>query len=181
MKKKILLFIMIFVLFDLSASDYSKFYMGLDLAYLDPFYSNIFYNQIDTQFHIASDLDISIPINLIIPKDKAYDCFAFGGSINLNYRPFKKSLFLSFSMIEVEYFFNSDAPQERLQYLNHIALGYSFFLNENFIIEPSFIFFNPSGVYDLSIFKDSLGGFSPIRFSLIVNYKIFEFANEKNS
>jgi hypothetical protein len=171
----LILLICIAVIPNLSAeNDKSSIYLGLDLGYLDPLLSSTLYNQVSVKFDIAPGLEFSFPINYVIPLKDNYDSSSLGCALNLDYHPFENGLFFSFSLFDVTYVFGSDAPSTRLNYLNQMGLGYSFIFKK-FLIEPSFIFINPNGVYDVTInqLKNALGGYPTIRFQFIVGYRLF--------
>lgn len=180
MKKMIILLILCFTISSTlyADEDGSSIYVGLDLGYLDPFFSNTIYNQINIKLIAAPDLEFSLPINYTIPIKDNYDSSSLGCALNLDYHPFENGLFFSFSLFDVVYVFGSDAPTTRLNYINQMVLGYSIQIGK-FLFEPGIAFINPNGVYDVTInqLKDSLGGYPTIRCQLMISYKIFESDN----
>jgi hypothetical protein len=93
------------------------------------------------------------------------------------YRPIFNGIFVSFSLVKIEYLTGYDAPLENIQYLNKLSFGYTYKINENWFVEPSVSFFNLNGMYEDSILilKDSFGDFPSVRASLLIGYKIFNF------
>jgi hypothetical protein len=176
MKKFILLLLFcIAITPNLFADDKSSIYLGVDLGYLDPIFSSTIYNQVGFKLDVAPGLEFSVPINYVLPLKDNFDSSSLGCALNLDYHPFENGLLFSFSLFDLAYVFGSDAPPCRLNYLNQIGIGYSFPINK-FLFEPTILFINPNGVYDVTInqLKDSLGGYPTIRCQFIVSYKIFE-------
>lgn len=175
--KRILLILLLcsVVLLNLSATDdKSSIYIGIDLGYLDPLFSSTVYNQVSVKLNVSPGLEFSFPINYVIPLKDNYDSSSLGCALNMDYYPFENGLFFSFSLFDLAYVFGSDAPYTRLKYLNQIGLGYSFYISK-FLIEPTIIFINPNGIYDLTIsqLKNALGGYPSIRCQLMVGYRLF--------
>ncbi len=157
-----------------SIDDVSSIDLAIDLSYIDPVINNVIYNEITPSINIYDDLSLRIPVNFIIPIDKNLDVYGIGSSIDVLYRPFFNNIFISFSLIKVEYLFGLDSPYENIQYLNKLTFGYSYHYNEKIFIEPAMSFFNLNGIYDdsISTLKDSFKGFPTTRFSLLVGYRI---------
>ncbi|MBK5200636.1 MAG: hypothetical protein JJE21_03785 [Spirochaetaceae bacterium] len=178
MRKKIaVLLITLISIFSISAEEKSSsLFIGLDLGYLDPFVNNTIYNQIVPRINVVPGLDLELDLNLVIPKDSSYDSISFGSTLNLDYSPFNNGLFFSFSLFDIAYVFGNDAPLNRLNFLNQLGFGYTFYINR-FALEPALIFINPNGVYDetVSELSNSLGGYPFLRFQFLLSYKICDF------
>lgn len=178
MKKIALLFLLIIISTNLFADDEpSSLDVALDVAYLDPFIDHIVYNELTLNLNVDSDISLRIPINIIFPLSNTSDLIGIGGSIDVLYRPIFNGIFVSFSLVKIEYLTGYDAPLENIQYLNKLSFGYTYKINENWFVEPSVSFFNLNGMYEDSILilKDSFGDFPSVRASLLIGYKIFNF------
>lgn len=178
MKKIALLFLLIIISTNLFADDESSSLdVALDVAYLDPFIDHIVYNELTLNLNVDSDISLRIPINIIFPLSNTSDLIGIGGSIDVLYRPIFNGIFVSFSLVKIEYLTGYDAPLENIQYLNKLSFGYTYKINENWFVEPSVSFFNLNGMYEDSILilKDSFGDFPSVRASLLIGYKIFNF------
>lgn len=178
MRKKIILLVLTLIsIFNISAEDNSSsLFIGIDLGYLDPLFNDTFYNQIVPRINVVPGLDLDLALNLVIPKDTSYESTSFGSILNLDYRPFNNGLFFSFSIFDIAYVFGNDAPLNRLNFLNQLGFGYSFYIHR-FVVEPALIFINPNGVYDetVSELSNSLGGYPFLRFQFLLSYKICDF------
>lgn len=177
MKKVVFLFLFfVLSICNVYANDESSSIdIAIDVSYLDPLINNIIYNEITPSIKISSDLSIRLPINFIIPREKNLDLIGIGTSIDVLYRPFFNNLFISFSMIKVEWLLGLDAPFENINYLNKLSFGYTFYIKDKLFIEPSISFFNLNGIYEesITILKNNLVGFPTTRFSLLVGYQLF--------
>lgn len=179
MKRIVFLFIISSTLiFNLYAiEDISSIDLAIDVSYLDPFIDDVIYNEITPSLNIYDDLSLRIPINFIIPTTKNLDLYGIGTSIDVLYRPFFNNIFISFSLIKIEYLFGLDSPFENIQYLNKLSFGYSYQFNKKIFIEPAITFFNLNGIYQdsISTLKNSFNDFPTTRFSLLVGYRIINF------
>jgi hypothetical protein len=158
-------------------SDKSSLDLSLDLAYIDPFIDDVLYNEMTLNLNIEEDFSLRIPINLVIPLDGNIDVKGVGGSIDVLYRPLFNGIFISFSLVKIEYLFGIDSPLENLQYLSKLSFGYTYAIDETLYIEPAVSFFNLNGIYEesLDILKDSFGSFPSLRASLCIGYKVIDF------
>lgn len=175
MKRFLIFIIVLSFSFPLFAVKNSYISAGIDLGYFEPLKDKIVFNQVEFKIKLDDDFDLIIPMNYVIPTNKSNECMAIGGGLCINYKPFNKNLFITLSLIEVEYLFGYDSPTDPLKYYNHFSLGYSFHLTKNLSIEPSFSIINPYGIYDMSALKDCLGGFPDYRISIFLSYKFFNF------
>jgi len=178
MKKIVFLFFLVIVSSNLFANEEpSTLDVALDLAYFDPFIDDIIYNEITFSLNVTSDFSLRIPLNVIFPLDNSIDIVGIGGSIDFLYRPLFNGIFVSFSLVKIEYLSGYDAPFENVEYLDKLSFGYTFKISNNFFIEPAISFFNLNGIYEDSIIslKDSFKDFPSIRASLLVGYKIVVF------
>jgi len=151
--------------------------VSLDLAYFDPFFDDIIYNEITFSLNVTPDFSLRIPLNVIFPLDNSIDIVGFGGSIDFLYRPLFNGIYVSFSLVKIEYLSGYDAPFENVEYLDKLSFGYTIKISNNFFIEPAISFFNLNGIYEDSIIslKDSFNDFPSIRASLLIGYKIVVF------
>ncbi len=178
MKRVVFLCIIYLVPINLFAvTNKSSLDLSLDLAYIDPFIDDILYNEVTFNLKVEDDFSLRIPLNFVIPLDKETDVKGVGGSIDILYRPLFNGIFVSFSLVKIEYLFGIDAPLDNLQYLSRLSFGYTYGINENLYIEPSVSFFNLNGIYEesLDILKDSFNSFPSLRASLCIGYKIINF------
>ncbi|MCY1151121.1 MAG: hypothetical protein PQJ49_01690 [Sphaerochaetaceae bacterium] len=178
MKRVVFLCLIILIHFNLFASDdKSSLDLSLDLAYIDPFIDDILYNELTLNLDIEEDFSLRIPVNFVIPLDGNTDVKGIGGSIDVLYRPLFNGVFVSFSLVKIEYLFGVDAPLENLQYLSKLSFGFTYDIAESLYIEPSVSFFNLNGIYEesLDILKDSFNSFPSLRASLCIGYKIIDF------
>ena len=178
MKRVVFLCLLIFIATDVySDIDPSSIDVAVDLLYIDPFIDNIIYNEITFSLNISDDLSLRIPVNIVAPLSKNISLVGIGGSIDALYRPFFNGIFISFSLVKIQYLTGYDAPFEKMQYLNKLSFGYTFQISKKIFIEPSVAFFNINGIYEDSILalKDSFNDFPAVRASLLVGYKILNF------
>ena len=178
MKKIAFLFLLIIISTNLFASEEpSSLDVALDVSYIDPFIDHIVYNELTLNLNVDSDLSLRVPINIIFPLSKESDLIAIGGSIDVLYRPIFNGIFISFSLVKIEYLTGYDAPLENIQYLNKLTFGYTYQLNDRWFIEPAVSFFNLNGMYEDSILilKDSFKDFPSVRASILIGYKLFNF------
>ncbi len=150
--------------------------VAIDMCYIDPFKDNVVYNELTLGLNIDEDLSLRIPINLVIPTTSNIDLVGLGGSIDVLYRPLFNGIFISFSLVKIQYLFGYDAPLDNIQYLNKVSFGYTFNVFDSWFIEPSILFFNLNGMYEdsLLLLRESFNGFPSVRGSLLVGYKLCE-------
>lgn len=178
MKKIVFLFFMVIVSTSMFASEEaSTLDVAVDLAYFDPLIDDIIYNEITLSLNVTSDFSLRLPINIILPIDKSIDIVGLGGSIDFLYRPLFNGIYISFSLVKIEYLSGYDAPFENIEYLDKLSFGYTYNISKNLFIEPAISFFNLNGIYEDSIIslKDSFSDFPSIRASFLVGYKIMVF------
>jgi len=164
-----------------SAAERGKIGIGVDVAYLDPQISSLMYNQVSTTISLSSEFSLRLPLTYVIGNSET-DVTMLGGGVALDYQPFAIPLFVSLSMVHCGYLFGSDAPLERLQYLDEFSLGYRWHPKKGkFFIEPSITFFDPSGVYstEYEALKESFQKFPDIRLSVLIGYEFFSFPLQK--
>ncbi|MCH3918582.1 MAG: hypothetical protein LKE40_14205 [Spirochaetia bacterium] len=158
----------------------AHFSIAADVAYTDPFISKLVYNHVCATVNLDKNFSLRVPLVYAISLDDR-DVSLLSSGVQLDYYPFQLPLFISLSMVDVAYLFGIDAPLERLQYLDEVAIGYHWDISDGFFVEPAVVLFDPSGVYAdaYEAVTESFGDFPKIRFELHIGFNLFDFPEER--
>ncbi len=147
MKKVILTLALALLLNPVWAEGGSSLSLGFDLRGLEALFLPTVQAEAEMKLNINPEFSLRLPV--FFACDLLYsDIQLWQFGLLLDYHPFRNSLYLSFSLLQVGIFSGFDKPEENVLFLNEVAFGFTWHITKRLYLEPRLVIYDPSGVFE---------------------------------
>lgn len=165
MKVKIIILLMLFSIFSLSA--FPTIGLSFDTLCIQDLRQKQSYQfNADLRLKTSQDFQVRLPVTFTMAKSS----YMAEGSLSLAYYPFNNGFYVLIPAIDFAYYDKSFIA------LNEIAAGYTFSFNKKIIVEPEICIRDPSGTYsdEYATLRGHFKSYSSFRFRLKLVWNFYE-------